>query len=351
MMFENVTQDTILSEMLEDAAELSDVDLAEGSFVYNALSVAAMALEDAYSDADAVMANAMADTCDREHLIRFAKAKGLEPREATKAQYALECNVELPVGFQLTDGEFDYTVLTEGTTPTAQIETAGSAGNDRTVGLQLSAVDYIDGFETCEITARTGRGEDEEDTEDFRARYFEALDVRGMFGNKAFYKELAMSVDGVEQVGMIYRGGVLYVGVLGPGNAFVSESVNTAVSDLLTENAPFGHTVSVNDLVSMSDSAALNLNVSGITPSSENTEANQDLISTIIQDYIYKMRDNFDTTRYLYGSRLHSYVLAKLEEAGSGITSLTIKKGSTAIVSLEYPGMIIPSIESITFES
>ena len=336
--------------MLEKAAEISDVTLTEGSFVYNALAVVAMALEDAYTDAEAVMDNAMADTCDREHLIRFAKSKGLVPKPATKAQYALECNVELPTGFRLTDGTNDYTVLTAGTTPTAQIETEGSAGNDYTVGTELSAVDYVDGFETCVITGRVGIGEDEEDTEVFRQRYFDALDVSGMFGNEAFYKRMTQSVEGVEQVGVTYNNGIVKVGVLGPGNTFPSQDVRSAVFNLLYDSAPLGHMCQILNLGAAPYKQTEALKVTNITPASANTQINQALIQQIIEDYYFRLRDGFEKTRYIYHDRLVGYITTKLEETGADVTGLDVVKGNgQAFTSVEYQSFIIP-VPEVTFE-
>ena len=354
MMFENVTQDSILAEMLTHAAEISDVALTEGSFVYNALSVAAMALEDAYGDAEAVMDNAMADTCDREHLIRFAKAKGLTPRPATKAKYTLSCNVELTIGTRLTDGEHDYTVLTEGATPTAQIETEGTAGNGVLNGTELFAVDYIADFETCTVTAREMVGEDEEDTEDFRARYFEAIDASGMLGNAAFYCNLALTVDGVEEVIVAYEedDGDVWVAVQGPGKTNVSESVRQAVEDLLADRAPLGHTVKVINVISRT----LELLVTDIAPASANTAATQALITQIIDDYFYKHNTFSGYTlpeemRTVYHDRLVGYIMAKLEESGSGVTGLDVKKGNGTAFTTDTIFSTMKWVPDVAFET
>jgi uncharacterized phage protein gp47/JayE len=81
-------------------------------------------------------------------------------------------------------------------------ETAGEAGNDydRTV----IPIEYVEGLETCKITARLIPGEDEEDTEVFRQRYFNSLNLQAFGGNRADYLEKVNAIPGVGGV-RVYR--------------------------------------------------------------------------------------------------------------------------------------------------
>lgn len=45
-------------------------------------------------------------------------------------------------------------------------------------------IDYIEGLETCYLTELLIPGEDEEATEDIRARYFDTFDTKPFGGNR-----------------------------------------------------------------------------------------------------------------------------------------------------------------------
>ena len=64
-------------------------------------------------------------------------------------------------------------------------ETLGKVGNE--YGRTLIPIEYMEGLETCMIMARLIPGEDEEDTEVFRQRYFDNLNLQAFGGNRADY--------------------------------------------------------------------------------------------------------------------------------------------------------------------
>lgn len=193
-MFENETQDVIMQRMLDRAGQ--DVSVIEGSFTYNAISLIAVALEDAYDKAEEIYQNAYADTCDREHLIRFSREKGIFPYAATKAKYTVNSETELSVGDELTDGEVNFIVTEGGTAATIECQTAGTAGNNK-IGRTLTTVSYIEDFISCTVSTQLKTGEDEEDTEALRDRFFDTVTVTGQYGNKKGYKEAVENIDGI----------------------------------------------------------------------------------------------------------------------------------------------------------
>ena len=347
-MFEEKTQDVILQAMLDNAAAMSDVDLTEGSFTSNALSVAAMAIEDAYQDAETVMANALPDSCDREHLIRFAEARGMEPYPASAARYGVTCNVELPVGFRLTDGLLNFTVTEAGTSAVIQCDTAGTEGNTPTIGESLDAIDYIDGFESCSVTSIVARGTDEEDTEGFRARYLAAIDVSGQFGNEAFYSNIAQGVHGIGKTLVVYDEDKVNIYLLAEGNALPSTAQVAEVQQTAQEQAPVGHTVEAYS----PHIIQFDMEATGITPASENTAENQDKIRRFTEEYFFEDRKNFGKNRVMYWSRLTAYVLLHLEQSGSGITSLTVNRvNDSPDDTCSLFSTIFLSVKSMTFNT
>ena len=81
-------------------------------------------------------------------------------------------------------------------------ETAGEVGND--YGATVIPIEYVDGLETCTITALLIPGEDEEDTEVFRQRYFDSLNAQAFGGNQIDYTEKVNAIPGVGGV-KVYR--------------------------------------------------------------------------------------------------------------------------------------------------
>lgn len=81
-------------------------------------------------------------------------------------------------------------------------ETTGEAGND--YGATVIPIEYVDGLETCTITALLIPGEDEEDTEVFRQRYFNSLNAQAFGGNRIDYIEKVNAIPGVGGV-KVYR--------------------------------------------------------------------------------------------------------------------------------------------------
>jgi uncharacterized phage protein gp47/JayE len=75
-----------------------------------------------------------------------------------------------------------------------ECEMPGSAGNQNTGN--LIPIDYIPGLQTATISEIIVRGEDEEDTEDFRKRYVKSFDVQAFGGNQKDYIERTNQLTG-----------------------------------------------------------------------------------------------------------------------------------------------------------
>lgn len=76
-----------------------------------------------------------------------------------------------------------------------ECETPGIIGNQQ-LGT-LIPIDYIDGLETAELTEILIPGEDEEETEDLRTRYFNSFNERAFGGNAQDYLAKTNSIPGV----------------------------------------------------------------------------------------------------------------------------------------------------------
>lgn len=200
-MYEDVTYSVLLERMLERAASFDpNIDTREGSMVWLGNAPAAMELQNLYIALDNLLTETFADTASREYLIRRAAERGLSPYPATAAVLQLQIEpteLTLDMNTRFSIGVLNYTVTGELGEGAYEVtcETAGTAGNDYSG--TVIPIDNVDGLTSCTITALLIPGEDEEDTEDFRERYFETLNNQGYGGNQADYIAEVSAIQGV----------------------------------------------------------------------------------------------------------------------------------------------------------
>lgn len=257
-MYEDMTSDYILKRMLYRAS--SKFDKREGSILYDACAPSAFELAEAYIMARVILKQTFATTADRPYLALRAAEFRIFPEEATKAEVRGVFSIEVPIGtrFNAANG-YNYITqeLLDDSTHAYKLtcETAGRLGNN-CVG-SVAPIDPINGLTSAEITEVIKPGEDEEDTEAFRQRYFEALKSIAYGGNGADYKEKTLAVEGIGGV-KAYRcwngGGTV-------GLVVLNTEYDTPTAEMLEEVqnvfdppsdaglgyglAPIGHTVTV----------------------------------------------------------------------------------------------------------
>ncbi len=196
-MYEGETYEVILDRML---ARVSDaLDKRPSSPIFDTHSATAIELQILYIELETLIQNSYGDTAAREFLILLAKDRGLSPEPATHALLKGEFTpTTLDVtGQRFNIGDMNYTVL-EQTEPgqyRVQCESTGEIGNQY-LG-QMIPMDYIPGLETATLTEVLIPGEDEEDTEVFRQRYFDSFNAQTFGGNRADYLAKVRGVDGV----------------------------------------------------------------------------------------------------------------------------------------------------------
>lgn len=207
-MYEAQTYEAILSRMLQKALSInSNLDTREGSLVWYGDAPAAVELQNLYIALDTVLNETFADTATRPYLILRAAERGLSPQPASPAilQMAITpTTLFLPLNTRFSIGELNYYVSADRGSGKYEItcETAGEAGNDYTG--TVIPIEYVDGLETCSISAVVIPGEDEEDTEVFRQRYMDSLNAQAFGGNRADYLEKVNAIPGVGGV-KVYR--------------------------------------------------------------------------------------------------------------------------------------------------
>lgn len=196
-MYESETYEVILDRML---ARVSDsLDKRPSSPIYDTHSATAIELQILYIELENLIQNSYGDTAAREFLILLAKDRGLSPEPATHALLKGEftpTTIDV-TGQRFNIGNMNYMVL-EQTEPgqyRVQCESTGEIGNQY-LG-QMIPMDYIPGLETATLTEVLIPGEDEEDTEVFRQRYFDSFNEQAFGGNRADYLAKVRGVDGV----------------------------------------------------------------------------------------------------------------------------------------------------------
>lgn len=208
-MYEDMSVEVILERMIDRVTEQnSNLDTREGSIIYNALAPAAVELMGMYIEAKRILDETFADTASREYLIKRAKERGISPQEATNATLKgvfEPSTLEIPIGSRYSLDNLNYVVtekISDGEYQ-MQCETLGVEGNAH-FGT-LIPIEYIDGLQSAELTKLLIPGEDEEDTEALRTRYYQSLEAEAYGGNKIDYKTKIRLISGVGGV-KVYSG-------------------------------------------------------------------------------------------------------------------------------------------------
>lgn len=254
-MYESKTYDSILAAMMARVPDT--LDKREGSVIYYALAPAAAELAQAYIELDVLYNETFADTASRENLIKRAAERGITPTPATYALMQGVFNMAVPIGSRYSQGSYIFAVVENlgSNNYSLRAETLGSGPNNA-IG-DLIPVSYIDGLTQAAIVVLLIPGEDEEDTEVLRTRYFDSFDSQEFGGNKADYKSRVNAITGVggcKTVRTPGGGGTVGVTIIASDYSVPSGTLITTVQTALdpTVNsgegdglAPIGHMVTV----------------------------------------------------------------------------------------------------------
>ena len=262
-MFENMTAQYLIDRLLSNVDDR--LDKREGSVIYDALMPCAIELENNYHQLDMVLEEAFADSASMEYLIRRAAERGLLPRSATYAHMkAAFYGAEIPIGNRYNCGLYNYQVekkldeaLEGGAYYEVICETPGSAPNTN-LGIlyPVSTDDYVNGMQSAELCDVIVPGEDDEDQELFRERYFASFESASFGGNIADYKERVNALDGVGGVKVfpVWNGpGTVKLVIItstyeAPNPEFVKDiqdQIDPGLAGIGEGIAPIGHKVTV----------------------------------------------------------------------------------------------------------
>lgn len=262
-MYESITYDVILKRMIDAIlAANPNIDTREGSIIYNALAPAAIELQNMYIGLDVILNESFADTQSREYLIKRASERGIIPDPSTKAILKGEFNIDVPIGSRFSLDDLNYKVIEKISAGVFKLEceTSGSAGNEN-IGT-LIPIEYINGLTSAELTEILIPGENEEETEVLRQRYFDSLESQAFGGNVADYKEKTIAIPGVGGVKVypVWNGGgtvklVIIDSTYGVPSSTLVDSVQSSVDPVTNQGqgegfAPIGHVVTVEGVTS-----------------------------------------------------------------------------------------------------
>ncbi len=250
-----MTYEEILKRMLSKIP--SAIDKREGSMIYNALAPAAVELAQMYIELDVILNETFADTASRENLIKRAAERGIIPEPATYVIVKGVFNIDVPIESRYSLDDLNYVVTEKLSTGVfkLQCETIGTKANSY-LGT-LIPIDYIEGLTSAEVTEILVPGEDEEETEHLRERYFKNLDSQAFGGNITDYKEKTNAIPGIGGVKVypVWAGGgtvklVIINSEFQKPSTELVDQVQTLIDPVTNQGeglgfAPIGHIVTV----------------------------------------------------------------------------------------------------------
>lgn len=301
MAYEDITYDVILQRMLDRVPD--NMDKREGSIIYDALAPAAVELQLMYIELDTILTETFADTAQRDYLVRRAAERGITPYEATYATLKgvfTPSSLDVPIGSRFNCNELNYVVISKIQDGEYQLqcETLGVSGNAN-FG-DLIPIDYIQGLETAKLTELLIPGEDEEDVESLRQRYFASFETKPYGGNKKDYIQKTNAIAGVgsTKVTPVWQGGgTVLLTILNSEYDKASTALIKAVQEEIDPTqdgtgfgvAPIGHVVTVQTV----DEVPINVKATFGFDDGYSFNTLKTTIQNVISDYLLELRKNW----------------------------------------------------------
>ena len=253
-------------------------DKRQGSLIYDALAPNAAETAAFYGDLEMLENRTFADTAAAEDLTRRAAERGVVRKAPVKAtfygSFLDEDGAEYPValGSRFFLDEYYYVVIgrEEDGRYVLECETAGACGNDY-LG-NLIPLETMAGLMEATLEELRTDGEDEEDDEELRKRYFASFDADAFGGNIADYKRkiTAMQNVGGVKIYPVWNGGgtvkavIIDQGWYAPAETELAELQNLIDPESRGEGygiAPIGHRVTAEGVTEVICDITMNLTV------------------------------------------------------------------------------------------
>ncbi|KNY25012.1 baseplate J/gp47 family protein [Pseudobacteroides cellulosolvens] len=349
-MFEGKSYEVILANML--ARVPNTIDKRQGSIIYDALAPAAAELAQSYIDLDTILNSAFADTAENTDLDKKCSEIGLVRIPASKTiqkgiftgSGGVALDIEIGSRFTVVNSNVNFIAIEKIANGQykMQCETAGSIGN--TVTGQMIPISYIEGLQTANLTEILILGEDIEDDDSLRQRYFTKVKNIEKDGNVAQYIEWANEYAGIgkAKVFPLWDGNnTVKVSILNSNNDIASTELINSFQQYLDPNsqglgegaAPIGA------IVTVTTATYKNISVNATVNVAEGYTLTQAQLATQLAI------ENYFRNEISYEKNMVSYftigtVLTNLNEIES-IISLTLNGGNSDITLLteEIPNL------------
>lgn len=382
MAYDHITYELLLDRMLNRIP--NSLDKREGSLLYNSNAPAAAELQELYIQLDNILNETFIDTCSREYLLKRMSERGLYPNPATKA--VLKCVItpsNIPdssiIGHRFNIDNLNY-ICVEFNDPSTrdglaagefkiECETAGDVGN-YPIGNLIVIGNEIEDMQSAVIPSNAVliRGDDEEETESCRQKYYDSLNTTTFGGNIEDYKHkikdstaMGVAVGAVkvfpntDASGVSGKGGHVRIFILDSDlNIATSELIGKIQDKIDPTNdgsgmgiAPIGHIVHIDTTTEEKVYVKLTGSlVDGIT---------FDAIKTNIEDqikiYINLIKQDWENqdTLLLNAQQLYSYIASVTGFEELITVKFTDANGTASYDSISVTGNKIPSLENVTF--
>lgn len=340
-MYETQTFENVLARMLERIPDT--LDKRQGSVIYDALAPAAVEICNLYVAFDAMLEETFGDTASREYLIRLCNDRGITPKAATAAICACKFNegAEVPQGSRFTGGNTTYVYLGA---KQLKCEELGTIGNEY-LG-SIVPIDYIESLTSAEITTIDVFGEDEEDTEELRSRYYSSFKTKAFGGNKQDYYEKTLAISGVgaAKITPVFNGaGTVKITLLSSEYGKASDVLISLVQNTFDPKkdgkgdglAPIGHVVTVTSAVEK----IINVTTEITYADGYNQTMLGESIKQKIDDYLLSLRKDWENKEALsvLVSHIDSAILSVQGVLDVSGTKLNEASGNLSLDAGEIP--------------
>lgn len=335
-MYEDFTYSALLNDALAKAQELGETNTEEGTIVYSTLAPACWLIANVYMNMSDLYNESFISTCSRPALVIKGEDYVLPIKDATYAQARIEINsgASLTAGDRFYNNGYYWYVDSYVQADDEYIvicETPGTGPNTCTG--DLTPVTYIDGLTDATFVEITDPGENEEDTEAFRARLLEYKASVRNGGSEDDYIRWAKECDGIgdAKVFPLWNGdGTVKVVLVSDTYGVVdSSALNTATAHIESKRV-IGATVTTVSATSVPINVSATVTLNGV--SSENVE-NQ--FETNLNDLIKKSFGKSSISYAKIGNALIS--IDGVEDydsllVNSGTSNVTISETGVATV-------------------
>lgn len=255
LMSNMISYEELLSRTLRRVS--SSVDTSEGSFLFDAIAPCVAELYEAYIYIDELEKRIFADTAYGEYLERRCAERGIYRKEATYAVRKAYFDNEVPIGSHWGKEELVYTVteMVQNGAYLLKCTQPGTIGNH--YDGNLINIDAIENINEAILSDVVIVGENMEQDDALRCRYFNSFEKEAFGGNIKDYQEKVGSIDGVGQV-KVYPcwngGGTVKLRLLDAESNIPTpeliEQVQTLVDPVQNSGqglgiAPIGHSVTI----------------------------------------------------------------------------------------------------------